>query len=77
MATRARGLTRYCPAEGCSRSVRAGHLMCLIHWRGVPVELQRAVWRTWRAWGKEPTNEAWEAYRTARAEALMSVGIAP
>lgn len=77
MPTRAHGTPRYCPAAECTRSVRAGYLMCAYHWRGVPLDFQRAVWRTWRAWGKEPTGEAWDAYREARAAALLSVGITP
>lgn len=42
--------------------------MCLRHWRMVPVELQRAVWATYRPGqevNKQPSREYLEAARAA------------
>lgn len=77
MATRGRGATRECPAEACPRAVRPGHLMCAYHWRTVPAPTQRRVWATWRAWSADMTDEKWDHYIDARADALTAAGIAP
>jgi hypothetical protein len=61
-----------CPVEGCKNSVKAGHLMCLAHWRLVPQRLQRAVNRTWRAYQRGRTHELLEDYRTARDAAVAA-----
>lgn len=54
-----------CPA-GCGRGVAPGMLLCAPCWHAVPRELQIAVWRTWRAWGKETGSiEALKEYRIA------------
>ena len=37
-----------CHAIGCETPVKPELLMCLKHWRLVPYQLQRAVWRTYR-----------------------------
>jgi hypothetical protein len=37
-----------CHAIACKLPVPPERLMCLRHWRRVPKELQRAVWRTYR-----------------------------
>ena len=59
-----------CPT-GCGRSVRAGHLMCGPCWSLVPGPIQKAVYRTWRAFNAG-TGE-WEPYATAREAAIASV----
>lgn len=59
--------------SGCGSTARAGQLMCPYHWRQVPTDLQRAVWSTWRRWGKTMSSEDWTAYTTARKAALDSV----
>jgi hypothetical protein len=41
-------VSHQCPAPGCTRKVRPGHLLCGSHWRRVPTELQRLVNRSWR-----------------------------
>lgn len=33
----------------CGRSIPAGRLMCVSDWRLVPLQMQRDVWRTWKA----------------------------
>ncbi len=37
-----------CHATGCRAKVHPERLMCIRHWRMVPGELQREVWRTYR-----------------------------
>lgn len=58
-----------CPT-GCGRKVHRGHLMCGPCWREVPKHLQLEVYRTWRAYQKEPTDPAWDAYIDARDNAI-------
>ena len=70
---------RDCPV-GCGRTARPGHLMCGPCWAEVPRELQRDVYRTWRAlqatrsrarqFGK---TKALEDYQAARDAAIASV----
>lgn len=57
-----------------------GHLMCRACWSEVPLELQRAVTRTWRKYsafvGLEQSDErraARLAYQAARDAALASI----
>jgi len=33
----------------CAKAVPRGRLMCVAHWRAVPLQMQRDVWRTWGA----------------------------
>jgi hypothetical protein len=50
-----------CHARGCDAPVPPERLMCIAHWRRVPVPIQRAVWRTYRPGqcnDKQP-SEAW------------------
>lgn len=54
----------------CGGAVRAGHLMCPRHWAQVPKPIQNDVWRTWRAWNRDGTDEQWVAYEKARDAAL-------
>lgn len=68
--TRLYSNARGCPIDPCQRTVRPGHLMCVLHWREVPREIQNEVWRTWGAWTRSHDTEAWAAYMTARADAL-------
>jgi hypothetical protein len=37
-----------CRADECSEQVEAKHAMCLRHWRMVPKDLQRALYRAYR-----------------------------
>lgn len=41
--------THRCPVKGCTVMVYETMLMCRTHWPEVPQDLQRAVYRTWRA----------------------------
>lgn len=67
-----------CPA-GCGRVQRPGRLLCSTCWSEVPRELQRDVYRTWRAYKSSParTDPAFpaksRAYRAARDAALASI----
>lgn len=76
MVTRLHGDPRSCPT-GCGRTVRPGHLMCAACWREVPKAEQRDVWRTWRTFQRVMTDDAWDAYQTARTAALTAIGATP
>lgn len=62
----------HCHAHGCTRNVPPKMLMCLKHWRMVPVKLQRAVWATYRA-GQEIDKAPSDAYILAQRAAVWSV----
>lgn len=70
MPTRLHGDRRECPITRCPRTVRPGHLMCGVHWRQVPREIQTLVWSSWRSWNRTHSDDAWEAYTDARLAAL-------
>lgn len=57
-----------CHAKDCPKIIPPKLLMCLKHWRMVPLELQRAVWATYRPGqevDKRPSAEYLEAARAA------------
>lgn len=58
----------------CAAPVVHGKLMCLAHWRAVPLPLQMAVNRTWRGFNvaKSPEQrlQRLAAYRAARNAAI-------
>jgi len=69
------GLPGECPVTRhgvrCSAPTpRSGAFMCAPHWRRVPRPARDAMFRTWRAWQADPTEESWDRFLTARAEAL-------
>jgi hypothetical protein len=70
MATRLYSNARGCPVDPCQRTVRPGHLMCVIHWRQVPAEIRERVWRTWRTWNRTHSDADWLTYSEARIDAL-------
>ncbi len=35
---------------GCREACPTSHLMCVLHWRMVPMSLQREVWSAYRRW---------------------------
>lgn len=37
-----------CPIKSCGIPIPRARLMCLTHWRRVPREIQKWVWRAWR-----------------------------
>lgn len=43
-----------CAAVGCVAQTHAPLLMCVDHWRLVPVALRRQVWAAWQRVGREP-----------------------
>lgn len=67
------GPRRDCPIPGCDRAVGNGKLMCGPDWSAVPPELQRRVYRTWRAWLAKRSDANFEAYNDARTEAIEAV----
>lgn len=58
-----------CHAVACERPVPPAILMCAAHWRMVPGELQREVWRTYRP-GQERDKSPSRAYLTALKRAV-------
>jgi len=64
---------RECPT-GCGRRARAGHLMCGPCWREVPSNIQRDVYRTWRAWWADRGDaDKMRAYTEASDAAVGSI----
>ena len=67
-----------CPVPGCTRTAGQGKLMCWTHWRRVPGRLQRAVYRTYRAWmdqltrARSPRDPDYAAARRAYDEAAKA-----
>lgn len=63
-------MTHMCPT-GCGRKAGEGKLMCYSCWKEVPADIQREVWRTFRAWrgGTGP----WKAYLEARDKAIGAI----
>ncbi len=61
-----------CHALGCEKAVPPKMLMCLRHWRMVPVPLQRAVWREYVP-GQEIRKDPTSAYLAVQAEAVNAV----
>lgn len=62
-----------CPVPDCNRTVSKGKLMCPRCWGAVPPNLQRSVYRTWRAWQRLGTDEAFADYHMAREVAIEAV----
>lgn len=68
------GVAQYgCQAVGCQHLVRRGHLMCVEHWRMVPVALQRAVWARWKEQRAVPNRDTLRAYLDAKKAAVDAV----
>ena len=61
-----------CHALGCEKNVPPKMLMCLRHWRMVPVLLQRAVWREYVP-GQEVRKDPTDAYLYVQAAAVNAV----
>lgn len=63
-----------CKAVGCQRPVAKGKLMCIDHWRLVPVARQRDVWTCWREVNRRGvTLEQIQRYRSAVQAAIDAV----
>ncbi len=54
-----------CAAPGCTKLVDNDKLMCVGHWKALPLDIQREVWLTWRRVHRDPN-----AYRVARQRAV-------
>ena len=70
-----RGEIRKCPI--CGAPIRRGRLMCLPHWRMVPMDMQRAINRRWKDWRTSryghPAISALGAYNRAYDAAVQAV----
>ncbi len=64
----------YCHAMGCGKHVPPKLLMCLKHWRMVPSDLQRLVWRHYRP-GQEIDKRPSEAYLAVMKRAIQAVAV--
>lgn len=63
-----------CHAVACERPCPPALLMCAQHWRLVPLELQREVWRTYRP-GQERDKSPSRAYLVALKRAVDAVAL--
>lgn len=63
-----------CHAIECERQIAPSMLMCRVHWRMVPANLQREVWRTYRK-GQEIDKKPSEAYMRAQMAAINHVAM--
>jgi hypothetical protein len=61
-----------CHAIGCDIAVPPALLMCIKHWRMVPKDKQREVWRTYRR-GQELRKDPTAEYLAAAAAAIQAV----
>ena len=61
-----------CHAQGCEAQISPGLLMCLRHWRMVPLALKRAVSHAY-APGEERTKSASGTYLQAARAAIAVV----
>jgi hypothetical protein len=69
-----------CHARGCNKPVPPKLLMCLKHWRMVPGDLQRLVWRHYRPGqeiDKKPTREYLEIMHQAIEAVAAMEGLSP
>ncbi len=61
-----------CHARNCPKSVPPARLMCIAHWRMVPYQLQKNVWRHYVA-GQEITKTPTAEYLAAAKAAIDAV----
>ena len=61
-----------CAAEGCTKEISRGLLMCIDHWRMVPHATQLEVKRAWRAFQSAGITER-KAYLDAVKRAVAAV----
>jgi hypothetical protein len=55
-----------CPVEGCQARIARQLLVCRVHWRLVPPDLKREVWRAYQ----NGEGILHDAYRRAAAAAV-------
>nr|WP_315242180.1 hypothetical protein [uncultured Albidiferax sp.] len=65
--------THTCAATGCQHQIPAHLLMCMDHWRMVPVVLRRAVMTTYRDWKRLHSALAGRDYHEAVANAVAAL----
>jgi hypothetical protein len=63
-----------CHAVGCNVSVPPRLLMCIKHWRMVPLAIQRKVWRAYRP-GQEIDKRPTDNYFVVAREAIEAVRV--
>lgn len=61
-----------CHAIGCTVEVKPELLMCAKHWRRVPKDIQREVWRSYRSGQCDDKNPSAE-WLAAAARAIAAV----
>ena len=61
-----------CHARGCGRSIPPRLLMCLRHWRMVPIDIQRRIWKHYRP-GQEKDKRPSAEYLEVMKEAIAAV----
>jgi hypothetical protein len=64
-----------CHARGCNVHVPPEMLMCLAHWRRVPLRIKRAVWKTYRSGQCDDMNVS-RKWLEAASAAIGSVACA-
>jgi hypothetical protein len=62
----------HCHAKGCTKVVPPRMLMCYPHWKMVPLQIQRWVWREYRE-GQEIDKQPSHAYMQAMHAAIDAV----
>lgn len=62
-------MTQKCLIANCTAMIPSGSVMCLKHWRMVPKEMQRDVWRHYRA-GDVRQSLAYQNAAKAAAQAV-------
>lgn len=67
-------IEHHCHAIGCTTTCVPERLMCLRHWRMVPKDLQREVWRTYRV-GQCDDKAPSEEWHAAADAAIVAVAI--
>jgi hypothetical protein len=73
-------MTHTCHALGCETPCKPEFLMCLKHWRMVPLKLQQRVWATYRHGqcdDKSPSEQWHEAADAAIAAVALRAGHPP
>lgn len=74
----AKGQSRphHCHANGCTRQVPPALFMCAKHWRLVPPELQRAIWRLYNPGQEKGSADVSREYVDVAKAAIAAVAAA-
>lgn len=62
-----------CHARGCGKPVPPKLLMCLRHWRMVPRDLQKAIWRTYTPGQERDHSLVTKEYLEVQPRAVQAV----